>query len=146
MFSILNGIEDWDDFENRFLYGAGLSENTYRNSKSAIKQFFDWTKTLPENKSDMMRHPAEITLRHIERFFDFQTNKNSVQTAVIRNGQLRQFFKKLGEEFPFLASPYEKMNDALKRKLRGPGKADTSMNILTRDELERIYVWLQEKE
>ncbi len=36
------------------------------------------------------------------------------------------------------------MNDQLKRKLRGPGKADTSLNILTRDELERLYVWLQE--
>ena len=78
IYSVLNDISDWDDFENRFLYGSGLSENTYRNSKSAIKQFFDWTATIHENKSGMMIHPSEITLRHIERFFDFQTKKNSV--------------------------------------------------------------------
>ena len=77
IFSVLNGIENWDDFENRFLYGSGLSENTYRNSKSAIKQFFDWTATLPENKSGMMMHLAEITKRHIERFFDHQTKRTA---------------------------------------------------------------------
>ena len=37
-------IKDFEDVERVFLRGQGLSPNTYRTYRQAIKTFYEWTK------------------------------------------------------------------------------------------------------
>ena len=138
-------IQDWEDFEKRFLYGAGWSSIAYLNGRSAIKQFFEWTKTT--NPSGEMVHPFEVDRVIIERFFDYQKEENSAKTAVTRNAQIKAFFRRLEEQYPFFESPYVRMPDKLVKKLRGPSESGESekKRPFTVKEIHMILKYLKEK-
>ncbi len=138
---VLRNVEDWQDFEKRFLYGSGFSETYIRNFRSGIKIFFEWTRSL--NKQEKMLHPAEITPAHIELFFDYVKKKRSMQTAVVRNYQLKTFFRKLTEKYVFLESPFERVDERLKKKLAGPRTGNRRVRYLSYSEMQILFEYLK---
>ena len=138
--SFYEQVKDWDDFVKRFvLYGSGLSPVTYDNVLSAVRTFFDeWSRT--QNRERMMLHPAEITAAHLELFHDWYVKDRTAKSGSIKIVQLRGFFRKLSERFPFFQSPFENMTDQLRRKLSGPKRGPLRQQFLTKAEMERLYL------
>jgi hypothetical protein len=135
-------VDDWTDFIKRFvLYGSGWSPSTYDNILSALRGFFEvWSRT--QNREHKMLHPAEITDAHIELWFDWYSKDRRVQSATVKCRCLKAFFKKLSEKFPFFQSPFENMNEQLRKKLSGPARDPRMRNVPTMEEVEKICDYL----
>lgn len=143
--SFYEHVKDWDDFVKRFvLYGSGLASSTYDNILSAVKVFFDeFSRT--QNREHLLLHPVEITPAHLELFFDWYTKDRTAKSASIKVIQLKGFFRKLSERFPFFESPFTGISDQLRRKLAGPRRGQTRRQFMTKKEIERLCTYLKEK-
>ena len=101
---ILEGIESFEDIENVFLRGRGLSPATYRVYAVAVRQFYEFTGGL---------HPFQAKPHHIESWFDSLVKKIDRNTAVLRIRGLKKFFEGVAEECPFFISPFKCRNGIL---------------------------------
>lgn len=50
-------IDSVEDLERQFLQGNGLSDNTYRTYRQALKDFYEWSDG---------KHPFQVTAADIE--------------------------------------------------------------------------------
>ena len=79
---IFDSIHSFEDIENVFLKGLGLSRNTYKSYLEAIKQFYHFTNGL---------NPLQCTDKHIENFYDHLIEKGlDTATASIRIAGLKK--------------------------------------------------------
>jgi integrase len=149
--SIRNGMErvtkfyeaDWSELL-KILYGAGWAQSTYSNVLSAVRTFFDeWSRT--QNRERKPLHPAEITMAHVEQFFDWHSRKSKVQSTVTKVRQIAAFFRRLEVKFPFFQSPFSTMTDALRKKLAGPSADTRRRHFPNSTEINRIFDYLKAK-
>jgi len=132
--NIFDSIHSFEDIENVFLKGLGLSINTYKSYLEAIKQFYHFTNGL---------NPIQCTDKHIENFYDYLIEKGlDTATASLRIAGLRKFFLQVKKVIPFYSSPFELMNDRLKRKLSFQKKGNKKTKYLTESEVKRLLEWL----
>ena len=93
---VFDRICSFQDIEDTFLKGAGLSANTYRCYLVAVKQLYDFTGG---------KHPLQITAADIEAYYDNVLKTADLNTAAVRMAGLRRFFKGGDDCGPLLHGP-----------------------------------------
>jgi integrase/recombinase XerD len=133
--NIFDSIHSFKDIENVFLKGSGLSRNTYKSYLEAVRQFYNFTNGL---------NPLQCTEKHVESFYDFLLEKGAdTATASLRIAGLKKYFVRVKNVVPFYTSPFELMNDRLKRKLSFKKKGNRRTKYLTESEIKRLLGWLE---
>lgn len=130
---IFDSIQSFEDIERVFLKGAGLSANTYRSYLGAVKQFHEWSHG---------KHPLTVTPADLEAFYDHLAAKVGKNTACLRIFGLKRFFAGIRAVLPIYTSPFEIMNEKLKRKLSRTKKGNRTRPALTAQELRDVLAWL----
>ena len=130
---IFESIKSFDDIEQQFLLGAGLSPNTYRSYLTAVRQLYDFTEGL---------NPLQITPAHIEAFYDDIVKRVDRNTAYLRIRGLKKFFSGIRNVIPFYTSPFEIMSEKLHRKLNRTKKGNRTKKALAVAEVKRLLAWL----
>lgn len=132
--NIFESIQSFEDIERVFLKGAGLSPNTYRAYLEAVKQLYDFTDGL---------NPLQIQPRHIEAFYDDLVKHADRNTAYLRIAGLKRFFKGIRSIIPFYTSPFELMNEKLKKKLSRTKKGNRTKKALNLKETRGMLKYLK---
>lgn len=136
LYRIHYSIRSFEDIEQIFLKGSGLSVHTYRSYLTAVKQLFDFTGAL---------HPYQVEPRHIEEFYDHLVESSvDRNTARLRIAGLKKFFGRIGKVLPIpYTSPFERMDDQLKKKLGKGKKGNRTKAALSRGELQAVLDYLR---
>ncbi len=132
--TIFDSIKSFEDIEQFFLKGNGLSEHTYRSYLTAIKQFYEFTDHL---------NPLQVKPAHIEAFYDELVKKVDRNTAYKRISGLKKFFKGIRGVIPIYTTPFEIMPEKLKKKLSRKKKGNRTKSALSKNEANALLAWLQ---
>lgn len=130
---IFQSIASFEDIEQTFLKGAGLSPNTYRSYLTAVRQLYDFTGGL---------NPLQIAPAHIESFYDDLVKRVDKNTAYLRIRGLKKFFAGIRNVIPFYTSPFEIMSEKLTAKLNKTKKGNRTKKALTKNELKDLLTFL----
>ena len=125
--SLLTDVESFDDLEDRFLRGRGLSPRTYEAYVAAAKSFYDHTDGL---------HPLQASVADIERWAETFDNAN---TRALRVAGLRAFYRGICEQLPFAANPFEAMSDEMRAKLAAKPDQGRPKRHLNARELQSLH-------
>ena len=132
---ILDGIHSFDDLEDTFLRGRGLSPNTYRSYLTSTRLFYAFTDGL---------HPFQVTPSHIERWHEHLLKTSGRETAVVRMRGLKRFFDGVEVQVPFFESPFKIISKNLHHKLFKSGKGNRKLKALSKDEARALLSWLRD--
>lgn len=140
--NLKTGIQTWDDYENAFLRGRGLSRTTYRTYSFAAKEFFEFTGRL---------WVEQVKPAHIERYHDHLIDRGiELDTAALRIRALKAVFRGVEEwiwrQKPNSAeykSPFECMTQKLRQKLSKTRKGNRKKKAMTKDEFNALRKWLK---
>ncbi len=127
-------INSFDDIENFLLKGAGLAAGTYHVYMVTVRQLYRFTDGL---------HPFQITLGHVEAFYDYWDRKVSRRSVGAKISALKRFFKGVEEAAPLFRSPFRSMPEKLRKKFSRTGKHRTK-KALTQGEVKDMLEYLQE--
>jgi site-specific recombinase XerD len=130
---IFENVKSFEDVEQYFLKGAGLSVNTYRAYLGAVRDFYTFTNGL---------NPLQVTPAMIESWYDAMSKRVGRATACLRIYGLRKFFKGVTAVVPCFVSPFEIMGSKLKEKLSRTKKGNRTRPALTAQELRDVLEWL----
>jgi len=129
---VFTSIQSFDDIEQVFFKGAGLSTNTYRSYLASARQFYEFTGGL---------HPLQVTAADIETWFDDMIKRVDRNTAVLRIAGLKRFFVGVEKTLPE-SSPFRDMPKKLVKKM---GKRSTKeLDALEVSEVKALLAWLLE--
>ena len=133
---IFGSIHSFEDIERVFLLCAGLSPNTYRSYKQAVKDFYRFTEG---------KHPLQVTPGDIEAWYDQLAKRVDRSTAALRVMGLKKFFSGICRVLPGIyTSPWDLMNPKLSQKLNKTKKGNATKKALTVAELRALLAWLLE--
>jgi site-specific recombinase XerD len=128
-------IKDFEDVERVFLRGQGLSPNSYRTYRQAIKTFYEWTKG---------KHPLKVAPADVEAFYDARARAVDRNTACPVIKGLKNFYEGVKRLLPFYSSSFEQMPEKLVKKLNRTKKGNRTKKALTKDEKKAILAYLSE--
>jgi site-specific recombinase XerD len=135
-FKLLKKIKSFEDVERVFLKGAGLSINTYKSYLESVKQFYEYTNH---------KLPTQCLPNDIEAFYDFLIEKGvDRNTAYLRIRDLKKYFEGVKKVVPFFESPFDCMDEKLRKKLNRTKKGNRTKKTLTPQEVRRLLSWLKE--
>ena len=120
---IFNSINSFQDIEDTFLKGAGLSDHTYRSYLQAVKEFYAYTNGL---------NPLQCKPSHIEAFYDHLIKRVDRNTAYLRIRGLKRFFAGIRNVIPFYTSPFEIMSKKLNKKLNRTKRGNRTKRVLSK--------------
>ena len=121
-------VRNFDDLEALYLRGDGLSANTYRNYRLAVKDFYNFTDGL---------NPLQVSIGHIEMYYDSIAKKLDPNTAYLRIAGLKKFFEGVRKQLPFFESPFDTMSESVKKKFSQTKKGEQK-KALYRKEITAI--------
>lgn len=126
-------IRTFQDIERVFLRDQGLSGNTYAAYAASVKSCY----TFLDGK-----HPLQWTPGELEAFYDDERRRNGISTALLRMAGLKNFTKTIQAKLPFWPNPFDIMNEATKRKLATPARAQQK-SALYGEELRAVLAHLK---
>jgi integrase/recombinase XerD len=133
--TLFERVRSFEDVETYLLRGAGLSPNTYRCYLTAVKQLYEFTQGL---------NPLQVTSGHIERYYDEVSKRVDRNTAALRIRGLKRFFSGVAKLIPGYISPFEVMEEKLRKKLNRVKKGNRTKKALNIGEVKRLLAWLSE--
>ena len=133
--NVIDSIKSFEDIELFLLKGQGLSEGSYKVYMTAVRQLYEFTGGL---------NPFQITLNHIEAFYDYYSKKLDRNTLYNKIKGLKRFFKGIKKLAPGWISPFDVMDERLTRKLNRSKKGKTK-KALSVDEVNRLLSYLKSK-
>jgi integrase len=131
---IFENVKSFEDVEAYFLKGAGLAAGTYRSYLGSVKDFYRFTDGL---------NPLQVNAAMIESWYDDLSKRVGRGTAYCRVAGLKKFFRGVCAVVPCFVSPFDNMNDKLKRKLSRTKKGNRTKAALTAEELRAVLAWLE---
>jgi site-specific recombinase XerD len=138
IFKIFEEVCTFSDIERVFLKGAGLSPRTYKTYLQAVKSFYAYTHG---------KHPLQIIPSDIESWFDWMVeNGLDYNTCHVRVAGLKKFFKGVEKVVPIFESPFNRMDERLKKKLSRKKSTIGMIHALTEKELNNLIEWLVKEE
>jgi integrase len=132
-FKILSKITCFEDVERVFLKGAGLSINTYKSYLESTKQFYKFTNH---------KLPTQCTPGDVEAFYDDLCERVDRNTAYLRIRGLKKYFEGVKRVIPFFESPFDCMDEKLKKKLNRTKRGNRTKKTLTPQEVKKLLSWL----
>ena len=129
----LLNVQTWDDFQRRFLLGTGKAAATNRTYLTACRQFHEFTGGL---------HPMQAgTPEWIEQWYD--SLPTDLNTRSVKVAALKFMYKRIVERFPAYASPFDVMDETLKRKLSRTKRDESEKDALSEREYRGILAMLR---
>ena len=130
----------WKDIERVFLYGQGLSDNSYRSYLESTKLFALF---IGEARGNLFA----VTTADLEFWYDYLVKKNDMDTARLRISGVKSFFKMVEQKVRAddinYVSPFENISEKLKEKLFASKKRDEPLPPLSGDEAKNLLAWLK---
>ncbi len=78
--------------------------------------------------------------------YDHMVKETSRQTAYVRTRGLKKFFSSIGKKVPGYSSPFEVMDERLKRKINRTARKKGTKKALNKEELRRLLAFLRKDE
>ncbi len=130
---LFSKIQSFEDIEIHLLRGQGLSPHTYASYMAAVKALYVFTGGL---------NPFQIVPGHLEAFYDDLRKRLTISSCCVRMVGLKRFFGTIAEKMPGYVSPFDVMEEPLKKKFSQTSPKGVKQ-ALTGNETRDLLAWLK---